>query len=152
MKNLRTIILILLTNIVTYNINAQELVTKSVGEVVYENFLKTEKISTDGNGGFIYEFQDDQFQYIEVYREVRFDNKEQLVNFFEVLEKIAYAPKSNETDDIEVDMTEYVKYDGLISFQRSGKTQFRVEIKTKYGISLIPIKRTKKLVKIANSL
>lgn len=152
MKKMKAIVLILLTSITTSNLYAQELVTLSVGEVVYEDFLKTERIRTDGKGGFIYEFQDDQFQYIEVYRKVRFDNKEQLVNFFETLEKIAYAPKSNKTDDIVVDMTEYVKYDGWISFQRSGKTQFRVEIITKDGISLIPIKRTKKLVKIANSL
>ena len=120
MKKMKAIVLILLTSITTSNLYAQELVTLSVGEVVYEDFLKTERIRTDGKGGFIYEFQDDQFQYIEVYRKVRFDNKEQLVNFFETLEKIAYAPKSNKTDDIVVDMTEYVKYDGWISFQRSG--------------------------------
>jgi hypothetical protein len=152
MKKIKITILILLTTIITYNTNAQELVTKSVGEVVYENFLKTEKISTDGKGGFVFEFQDDQYQYIEVTRKVKFDNKKQILNFFETLEKVAYAPKSKKTDDIEVDMTEYVTYDGKIYFNRLGKKQFVVNILADNGILIIPIKRTKKLVKIVNSL
>lgn len=152
MKNLKTALVLILTSITFYNTNAQEIVTKNVGKVVYEDFLKTEKISTDGKNGFIFEFQDDQFQYIKVYRMVKFDSKKQMLNFFETLEKIAYAPKSEKTDDIEVDMTEYVTYNGKISFKRSGKKQFVVNILADNGILIIPIKRTKKLLKIVNEL
>lgn len=147
MKNLTLMSIVFLFSL---TVTAQEISSSKPIETFYKSLDQKIQTTSDGQQ-VVFLFQDGRFNQIDVIESVNFKDKETMQYFFDKVNEVQSAPKTEKTVDLSVIMNEHVLNKKEVKIVRLGSKQFVTYVYVGDAFTIIPKTYLKKLLKKINS-